>query len=234
MALITCEGASFAYEGRRVIEELQLEIHPGEYLCVVGENGSGKSTLIKGLLGLISPVAGKVCYGEGFDRTQIGYLPQKTDVQNDFPATVQEVVTSGCRGMRPFLTGSMRREALDMMTLLGIETIRKESFRDLSGGQQQRVLLARALCSTRKLLLLDEPVAGLDPVITREMYELVDRLHREMALAVVMISHDICGAIGYADRVLHLQDHRAVFLGTSREYVESPLGISFSGGEHHA
>ena len=191
MALITCTKACFAYEGRTVINDLNLTIESGEYLCVVGENGSGKSTLIKGLLGLIQPTKGSVTYGEGLTRSSIGYLPQRTDVQNDFPASVWEVVSSGLRGGSLFLSRAMRREAAENMELLGISSIRNQSFMELSGGQQQRALLARALCATRSLLLMDEPVAGLDPIVTREMYEIIRMLHRERNLTVVMISHDI-------------------------------------------
>ena len=198
MALITCEKACFAYEGRNIIHNLDLSIERGEYLCVTGENGSGKSTLIKGLLGLLAPVRGKISYGDGLTRSEIGYLPQRTDVQNDFPASVWEVVASG-------------------------------SFMELSGGQQQRALLARALCSTRSLLLLDEPVAGLDPLVTREMYDIISMLHREQNLTIVMISHDISAALRYADRILHMSQD-GVFLGTPDEYRQSESGRAFAGG----
>ena len=233
MALITCEKASFAYEGRSVLSDLSLEILQGEYLCVVGENGSGKSTLIKGLLGLISPVRGRIAYGDGLKRSEIGYLPQRTDVQNDFPASVWEVVTSGCRGRGPFLTAAMRKTAEEKMQLMGIEPIRRRSFMELSGGQQQRVLLARALCATHNLLLLDEPVAGLDPLVTREMYEIIHDLHHQTGLTVVMISHDLSAAMTYADRILHMA-HGSVFLGTPDEYRASALGQAFAGGNADA
>lgn len=233
MALITCENASFAYEGRTVVSELHLQIERGEYLCVIGENGSGKSTLIKGLLGLISPVQGRVTYGDGLRHAEIGYLPQRTDVQNDFPASVWEVVSSGCRGRWPFLNASMRRTAEENMDLLGLSPIRRHSFMELSGGQQQRALLARALCATRSLLLLDEPVAGLDPLVTREMYDVIAMLHRERGLTVVMISHDVSAALHYADRILHMS-HGATFLGTPDAYVQSAPGRVFAGGASHA
>ena len=233
MALITCENTSFAYEGRNVITDLDLTVERGEYLCVIGENGSGKSTLIKGLLGLISPVKGRVLYGDGLRHSQIGYLPQRTDVQNDFPASVWEVVTSGCHGSLPFLTAAMRRTASENIELLGISSIRNRSFMELSGGQQQRALLARALCATRSLLLLDEPVAGLDPLVTREMYDVISMLHRERGLTVVMISHDIGAALSYADRILHMSSG-SVFLGTPEEYLQSSAGRIFAGGEKDA
>ena len=229
MALITCEKTCFAYEGRMVVSDLNLEIQKGEYLCIIGENGSGKSTLIKGLLGLISPVRGRIQYGDGLQRSEIGYLPQRTDVQSDFPASVWEVVTSGCRGRFPFLTADMRRTANRNIELMGISAIRKSSFQELSGGQQQRALLARALCATRSLLLLDEPVAGLDPIVTREMYEVISMLHKERGLTVVMISHDINAALQYADRILHMS-HGATFLGTPDAYLQSDAGRVFARG----
>lgn len=232
MALITCEKASFAYEGRTVIHDLNLQIERGEYLCVIGENGSGKSTLIKGLLGLIAPVRGRVSYGDGLTHSEIGYLPQRTDVQNDFPASVWEVVTSGCRGRSLFLNADMRRTAQQNIDLLGISSIRSSSFMELSGGQQQRALLARALCATRSLLLLDEPVAGLDPLVTREMYDVISMLHRERGLTIVMISHDIGTALRYADRILHMSQS-GIFLGTPDEYRQSELGRAFAGGIRH-
>ena len=232
MALITCEKISFAYEGRTVVDRLDLSVQPGDYLCIVGENGSGKSTLVKGLLGLIPPVQGRVTYGDGLRRTDIGYLSQRTDVQNDFPASVWEVVTSGCRGRSPFLTAAMRREASEMLDALNIASIKKHSFMELSGGQQQRVLLARALCATRRLLVLDEPVAGLDPLVTREMYEIISHYHREHGLTVVMISHDIEAALQNATRILHLS-HGGSFLGTPEEYRRSELAQGFMGGLAH-
>jgi len=232
MALITCEKACFAYEGRNIIQNLDLQIERGEYLCVIGENGSGKSTLIKGLLGLLPPVRGKVSYGDGLTRSEIGYLPQRTDVQNDFPASVWEVVTSGCRGRSLFLNAQMRRTAQQNIDLLGISGIRNRSFMELSGGQQQRALLARALCATRSLLLLDEPVAGLDPLVTREMYDVISMLHSRQKLTVVMISHDISTALTSADRILHMSQN-GIFLGTPDEYRQSELGRAFAGGVRH-
>lgn len=232
MALITCDHCSFAYEGRTVLENLSLTVERGEYLCIVGENGSGKSTLIKGLLGLIAPAKGKITYEPGFHNTEIGYLPQRTDAQKDFPASVWEVVSSGCRGLNLFPTKA-QRELIDRnLALMGMTDRKKSSFAELSGGQQQRTLLARALCATRTMLLLDEPVAGLDPVVTREMYQTIEMLHREKGLTVVMISHDLEAALSQGDRILHLS-HEGIFLGTPEEYRHSPLGQRFTGGCSH-
>lgn len=233
MALITCEKVSFAYEGRAVVNSLSLTVNRGDYLCIVGENGSGKSTLVKGLLGLIAPVQGRIVYGDGLTHNQIGYLSQRTDVQNDFPASVWEVVTSGCRGRSPFLTASMRRDATEKLDALKIAEIKNHSFMELSGGQQQRVLLARALCATRTLLVLDEPVAGLDPLVTREMYDIISHYHREHGLTVVMISHDIEAALHNATRILHMS-HQAAFWGTPEEYQRSDFARGFVEGESHA
>ena len=229
MALITCQGVSFAYEGHVVLKDLSLQIERGEYLCIVGENGSGKSTLVKGLLGLVSPVSGKISYGEGLSFAKIGYLPQRTEAQKDFPASVWEVAASGCRSARPFLNRAQQDAVLKQLRLMGMDEQRKRSFSTLSGGQQQRVLLARALCATESMLLLDEPVAGLDPLVTKEMYQVIDMLHRKQGLTVVMISHDIGAALRYADHILHLS-HDQSFFGTAEAYRRSPLGVRFAGG----
>ena len=227
MSLITCEKATFAYEGVPVVKELDLQIEKGQYLCIVGENGSGKSTLVKGLLGLLKPVSGKVTFGDGLRQTEIGYLPQRVELQPDFPASVWEVAASGCHGL--WMNGKRRQLVEDNLHLMGMDHLAKRSFARLSGGQQQRVLLARALCATRSLLLLDEPVAGLDPVVTREMYDVIRMLHEERGLTVVMISHDIQAATQEADRILHLTATGS-FYGTPFEYRHSPLGVAFFGG----
>lgn len=232
MALIKCENVSIGYEGQTVVKDLSFKIEQGDYLCIVGENGSGKSTLVRSLLGLKNVEKGRIIYGDGLKRTEIGYLPQQTDVQKDFPASVYEVVRSGrlnSRGFRPFYTAADKKAALEKMELLGIRDLSRQCFRDLSGGQKQRVLLARALCATRSLLLLDEPVTGLDPIVTGEFYQLIRRISRESGIAVVMVSHDIVSAIKDASHILHLQE-TALFFGTTEEYKKSPVGRRFLGG----
>ena len=231
MALIKCENVSIGYEGQTVVKDLDFQIDPGDYLCIVGENGSGKSTLVRSLLGLKNVEKGQIIYGDGLKQTEIGYLPQQTDVQKDFPASVYEVVRSGrlnSRGFHPFYTAADRKAAVEKMDLLGIRDLAKQCFRDLSGGQKQRVLLARALCATKSLLLLDEPVTGLDPV-TGEFYQLIRRINRESGIAVVMVSHDIESAVKDASHILHLQE-TALFFGTTEEYKRSPVGRRFLGG----
>lgn len=232
MALIKCENVSIGYEGQTVVKDLDFQIDPGDYLCIVGENGSGKSTLVRSLLGLKNVEKGQIIYGDGLKQTEIGYLPQQTDVQKDFPASVYEVVRSGrlnSRGFHPFYTAADRKAAVEKMDLLGIRNLAKQCFRDLSGGQKQRVLLARALCATKSLLLLDEPVTGLDPIVTGEFYQLIRRINRESGIAVVMVSHDIESAVKDASHILHLQE-TALFFGTTEEYKRSPVGRRFLGG----
>ncbi len=231
MALITCRDTAFAYEGKTVVSDIQLEVNPGDYLYVLGENGSGKTTLIKGMLGLIAPSGGEIRFGDGLKQTEIGYLPQRSAMQRDFPASVREVVSSGFAARSLLMTRAQRDTMEQNLALLGVTNLRRRSFMELSGGQQQRVLLARALCATNKLILLDEPVAGLDPVATREMYELIARMHSEHHVTVVMISHDIDAALRYATHVLHLQ-HEPLFFGTADEYARSEASRSFMGDGH--
>lgn len=236
MALIECENVSIAYEGHPVVRDLSFKVEQNDYLCILGKNGSGKSTLVKSLLGLKTPVTGRIILGEGLKQNEIGYLPQQTDFQKDFPASVFEVVLSGrlnSRGIRPFYTGYDKDIARANMKVLGIEEMSKQCFRDLSGGERQRVLLARALCATKKLLLLDEPVAGLDPLVTEEFYQLLKLINQEAGIAVVMVSHDIESAVHYASHVLHLQKI-ALFFGTAEEYSDSDMGKAFLGGGAHA
>ncbi|HJA12071.1 MAG TPA: metal ABC transporter ATP-binding protein [Candidatus Mediterraneibacter merdipullorum] len=232
MALIKCEHVSIGYEGQMVVKDLDFQIEQGDYLCIVGENGSGKSTLVRSLLGLKHTEKGRILYGDGLKRTEIGYLPQQTEVQKDFPASVYEVVRSGrlnSRGFHPFYTAADKKAAIEKMELLGIRELSRQCFRDLSGGQKQRVLLARALCATKSLLLLDEPVTGLDPIVTGEFYQLIRRINRESGIAVVMVSHDIGSAVKDASHILHLQE-TALFFGTTEAYKKSPVGRRFLGG----
>ncbi|MBP3237898.1 MAG: metal ABC transporter ATP-binding protein [Lachnospiraceae bacterium] len=232
MALIKCENLTLGYETGVVIENLSFEVNEGNYLCIVGENGSGKSTLMKSLLGLINPVSGKITFGDGLKKNEVGYLPQQTQVQRDFPASVREIVLSGCQGrmgMRPFYNKEDKALAAENMERMQITQFANRCYRELSGGQQQRVLLARALCSTRKLLLLDEPVAGLDPKVTANMYELVDGLNKS-GVSIIMISHDIGAAVKYASHILHIG--KKIFFGTKDEYLNSTLGKLFTEVEY--
>lgn len=235
MAFITVNDLSLGYDSRLIVQNLSFSVDKGDYLCVVGENGSGKTTLMKTLLHLMEPAGGQVLTGDGLKANEIGYLPQQTFVQKDFPASVKEIVLSGCQGrcgLRPFYNREEKQLAKENMERIGITDLADRCYRDLSGGQQQRVLLARALCATRKVLLLDEPVAGLDPVVTSQMYELIAGLNKE-GITIIMISHDILAAIKYASHILHIGD--SIFYGTKEEYLNSDAGKMFlvtrEGGE---
>ena len=234
MAQLVCKDLSCGYEQTAVVSGVNFSVKAGDYLCIVGENGSGKSTLVKTLLGLVKPIGGSIETGDDLKRNEIGYLPQQTDVQRDFPASVWEVVLSGClagSGFRPFYNKQEKALARDNIEKMGLKGFEKRCYRELSGGQQQRVLLARALCATRKLLLLDEPVSGLDPKVTLEMYELIAKLNRDEGVTVIMISHDINAALKYASHVLHVSHD--VFFGTRDEYLKSDYIKRFTvtGGE---
>lgn len=232
MAQLTCQNLCVGYDGKDVLQDLNFQVNAGDYLCIVGENGSGKSTLMKTILGLQPPISGKVLTGDGVKKNEIGYLPQQTLVQRDFPASVTEIVLSGCQGrccIRPFYNKEEKQIAADSMEKVQIAQLAKQCYRELSGGQQQRVLLARALCATRKMLLLDEPVSGLDPMVTAELYALIDKLNHEDGITIIMISHDITATIRYASHILHIGN--SFFFGTKQEYLQSPQGHLFDKGK---
>ena len=203
MSVLSARNLAVGYDRSPVLENINFTIEAGDYFCIVGENGSGKSTLMKTILGLQSPIGGTVDFGEGLERTQIGYLPQQSDVQRDFPATVYEIVLSGCQnglGRKFFYSKAQKELALSNIERMGITELKNRCYRELSGGQQQRVLLARALCATKKILLLDEPVAGLDPQVTQDMYELIQSLNKQ-GLTIIMISHDLENVKKYATKI---------------------------------
>lgn len=234
MTLIKCENLNFYYDKHQAVKNVSFSVNEGDYLCIVGENGSGKSTLLKGLLGLKSPSSGSISFS-GIKQTQIGYLPQQNPVQQDFPASVFEVVLSGClgsKGISPFYGRKDKQKARENIYKLGIENLSKTSYRDLSGGQQQRVLLARALCATEKLLLLDEPVSGLDPVVTSELYQLIEKLNKKHGVTIIMISHDILSSVKYANVILHM-DTSSKFFGTVKEYKETKVFKRMIGGNEN-
>jgi ABC-type Mn/Zn transport systems, ATPase component len=233
MAQIRCQKVSIGYEKKLIIDRISFEIQQGDYLCIVGENGSGKTTLMKGILGLLPLRSGSISFGDGANAASIGYLPQQTLIQKDFPASVYEVVLSGClnsMGWKPFYSSREKSLAAGHMKMLGIDRIRNKSFKALSGGQQQRVLLARALCATEKILLLDEPAAGLDPMVTAELYQIIRSLNQR-GITIVMISHDIRSAMLNANRILHLNTN-AEFFGTVEDYKKSRVGMRFLGNEN--
>ena len=229
--LIICQDVSLGYEGQSVLTHLNLRVRSGDYLCVVGDNGSGKSTLMRGLLGLLPPLSGTIERAPELERGAVGYLPQQTRAQRDFPATVQEVVLSGCLNGRGFFySAAQRSQALMNLGKLGVLELKDKSYRDLSGGQQQRVLLARALCAASRLLILDEPVTGLDPAAAQDLYKTLRYLNRREGMAVVMVTHDLRPALREAGTVLHIGG-RGTFLGTPAEYLASPFGRRFKEAE---
>ena len=233
MSLISCKNVYLKYENTSVVEDLSFNVEAGDYLCIVGENGSGKSTLIKSMLGLKETASGHLHFGDGLTAKQIGYLPQQTTAQKDFPASVNEVVLSGCLGKnngRFFFSKHQKMLAEENMKKLDILHLRKKCYRELSGGQQQRVLLARALCATDKMILLDEPVTGLDPVVTAEFYTLIKKLNKQYGITVIMVSHDLYAAVNNATHILHLRKNYS-FFGKTNEYVESDIYKNFSGGD---
>ena len=223
MALITCKNLSLAYEGKTIVTDINFSIDKGDYMCIVGENGSGKSTLMRTLLGLKTPFSGEIIFGDDLNKKNIGYLPQQTEIQRDFPASVKEIVMSGCISsgrFNPFYTKNQKNKALMNMEKLGITNIQNKCYRELSGGQQQRVLLARALCSASRLLILDEPAAGLDPVVTTEMYTIIEQLNKNENITVIMVSHDISQAVKYASHILHISE-KPLFFGETKDYLKS-------------
>ena len=225
MSQIICRDLTLGYNGVTVFEHLNLEVNKGDYLCIVGDNGSGKSTLMKALLGLKSPDGGSIALGEGMSHGDIGYLPQQSEHQRDFPATAYEVVLSGCVGSLKksfFYSKSNKALARENMDRLGISHLAGRSYSSLSGGQQQRVLLARALCAAKETILLDEPVSGLDPASTLEMYELIEKLHRQSGMTVIMVTHDIGAVLRYADSILYMGEHPR-FFASVEEYRQSQL-----------
>ena len=227
MALIKISNASMGYSGKTILSDINFEVKDKDYICIVGENGSGKTTLMKCLLGLLSVQSGEITYDDGLSQNEIGYLPQQTVFQKDFPASVTEVVMSGCLNKKHtfFYSKRQKETAYNNMKLTGVYDIRKKCFRELSGGQQQRVLLARALCATHKLLILDEPVTGLDPKATTEMYALLKKLNKN-GTTIIMVSHDITSAVSNASKILHLSP-KDYFFGTAHQYLLSDIGKKF-------
>lgn len=235
MPLLTLDRVTLGYESLIAAQDISATVDVGDYVVVVGENGSGKSTLIKGMLGLLRPRKGEITMGDGLKKSQIGYMPQQTAAQRDFPASVGEVVLSGClnsRGLKPFYGRKEKERAREAMALLSIENLEAHCYRELSGGQQQRALLARALCATEKLLLLDEPTAGLDPMASQELYAIIRSLNRQRGVAIVMVSHDVNAALNDARKVLCM--HRTLaFFGSVEEYIKSDCGRFWKEGCRH-
>ncbi|MFI3207445.1 MAG: ABC transporter ATP-binding protein [Clostridia bacterium] len=224
MSQLICKDLSLGYNDNLIIKELSFSVEKGDYLCIIGENGAGKTTLMKAILGLLKPISGSIVWGDGLHKNEIGYLTQQSEIQKEFPASVTEIVLSGFQskcGIRPFYNKKEKAEAKDLMHKLGIDALSKRCYRELSGGQQQRVLLARALCATQKILFLDEPVSGLDPQVSHDMYELIKSLNTIEGVTIIMISHDIRASLKYSSHILKIGNNS--FFGTKEEYLSSDL-----------
>ena len=229
MAILSCKNLNVQYDNQVALKNVNFDLEDVDYLCIIGDNGSGKSTLMKSILGLVTPKSGSIQYGAQLKNHDIGYLPQQTIVQRDFPASVYEVVLSGClnqRGWRPFYSKEEKQRALNNLKKLKIEHLKDKCYRDLSGGQQQRVLIARALCASEKILLLDEPVTGLDPVTTQHLYEIIEELNRDYKMSIIMVTHDMNSGLEHATKILRL-NKEVVFYGTPDEY------LCFTNSCHH-
>jgi zinc transport system ATP-binding protein len=229
MSILDCNKLTIGYEGKPLLSDLSFSVNPGNILCILGDNGSGKTTLMKTLLGLKSPMSGSVSYDPELSNVKIGYVSQQMVVKKDFPATVSEVVRSGCLnnvGLRLLYTEKEKQYADNNMDILGIKELSKSSYMELSGGQQRRVLIARALCAAGSLLFLDEPASGLDSDATHDLYAFIDKLCKDTSIATIMISHDIVAAISVATHIIHLEQDRS-FYGTKLEYLYSEIGSKY-------
>lgn len=233
MTLLTVKNATLAFDSNIISQNINFEVNDCDYLCIVGENGAGKTTLMKTIMGLYKLRSGEIIFDSSFKKTEIGYLPQQKSIQKDFPATVMEVTLSGFvnkLGFLPFYSNFQKKTALDNLKKLNIANLKNKSYVDLSGGQKQRVLLARALCSTKKLLILDEPITGLDSKTTSDLYELVDYINKKENITIIMISHDIEHATKYASHILHLSKE-PLFFGTKKDYINTSFYKSLLGGK---
>jgi ABC-type Mn2+/Zn2+ transport system ATPase subunit len=213
--IIRFDHASFGFPGVIALKDISLSINTGEFVGVIGPNGSGKTTLCRAVLGLMAPVEGHLhifdCACDELrchHRAKIGYLPQKGVVDRNFPVTVLETVMMGRYGAlglfkRP---GSKDQKiAMESLTHVGMERHKDTALGHLSGGQQQRVFIARALAQQPKVLLLDEPTTGLDMTAQHNVIELVEHLHDELGLTVLLITHDINMIRSRVDRLVLLK-----------------------------
>jgi zinc transport system ATP-binding protein len=221
MAQLICKNISISYEKENVVSDFSMEVEKGDYISIIGENGTGKSSLLKGILGIVPLRSGSVEFMEQVKRNNIGYLSQQNPLQMDFPASCYEVVLSGCltrKGLVPFYSKKEKNLAYSNMEKLGVQNLAKKSFADLSGGQRQRVLLARALCATDKIIFLDEPITGLDPIASKDFYEIIEKLNKEDQITIVMITHDVDNALKYSNKVVHMHKYKYYF-GKKADYL---------------
>lgn len=234
MALINVNNIYLSYEKINVLSNLSFSVYDNDYLCIIGDNGTGKTTLMRSLLGLKRVSEGEITFNN-INKNQIGYLAQQSDLQKDFPATVKEIVLSGCinrNGIYPFYTTKDKKNAIDAMNTLGILDLKEKCYRELSGGQQQRVLLARAICSSKKLIFLDEPTTGLDPAMTTEFFSLIKKMNEDLSISVVMVTHDTYCASKYSKHILYLHDN-SYFYGETKDFFNTEEGRNYIRGHKH-
>lgn len=230
MSLLECKKLSIGYQNKVVCKDISFKVERGEYVCVIGENGSGKSTMLKTILGLNKAISGKIIFDDDFNKSAIGYLPQQSGIQKDFPATVKEIVMSGFLGkigLRPFYNRKEKDKATAIMRELEILEFQKKSMRDLSGGQQQRVLLARALCASDELLIMDEPINNLDAKSMKSFYKLISKLNRENNITIMLVTHDIEKVIKDVNHIIYLKDNTLKFSGTQRDFLNSEYAKNY-------
>lgn len=233
MNLIECKNLSIGYNEKAICKDISFTVEKGDYVCIIGENGCGKSTLLKTILGLNKSISGKIKFDNNFNKNQIGYLPQQSEMQRDFPAVVKEIVMSGFinkMGFRPFYNKSEKEKGLKLMTQLNIIDYKNKSYKDLSGGQQQKVLLARALCATDELLVLDEPTNGLDMRSIKAFYDIIYRLNQENGITILMVTHNLDKVIDRATKIIYLKNTQ-VFMGNKEEFLASEYGKNYAGSK---
>jgi zinc transport system ATP-binding protein len=205
-----------------VINNASLVLEEGDFACIVGANGAGKSTLVRAILGLIKPLGGDIHYCGDLKQTQIGYLPQETRPDSNFPATVEEIVLSGClghMGWKPFYCHKEKQHIRRSLKILGIESLAKKRFVDLSGGQKQKVLLARSLSATTKMIILDEPSNSLDHKSRKDFYKTLKNLNREQGLTILMITHDLDADDLIGNKVIAIKEGK-VTLSETNDYLK--------------
>ncbi len=234
MSIIECRNISAAYDGIKPLSDVTFSIEDKDYLCIIGDNGTGKTTLMKVILGLKHQSSGEIIFNN-LSKNQIGYLAQQSELQKEFPASVKEVVLSGCvnrKRFNPFYTKSDKEKAKNAMQTLDILKLKDRCYRELSGGQQQRVLLARAICASDKILFMDEPTTGLDPIMTTEFFNLTEKMNRELGIAIVMVTHDTHCAVKYSKNILCLYKEN-YFYGKTSDFISTDKGKLYMGGHKH-
>lgn len=221
MNIININNLSLGYNNIPVIQNLNVKINDGDFVCIVGSNGVGKSTLIKGILGLLKPISGSIELNN-IKKNFIGYMPQETKVDSNFPASVYEIVLSGTLnkvGLKPSYSKELKKIADDNLKLLDIYSLKDKCFNELSGGQRQRVLLARSLCSTSKILILDEPSNNLDYNSKKNLYKILQYLNEEKTMTIIMVTHDLDHNNLIGNKILSLQKGN-YFYGNTNDFVK--------------